>query len=49
MSGWTVIGNHFRNVTQVQNAYSSRDVRTDCELFKFTRDVRTDCELFTRD
>ena len=26
MSGWTVIGNHFRNVTQVQNAYSSRDI-----------------------
>ena len=26
MSGWTVIFNHFRNVTQVQNAYSSRDI-----------------------
>ena len=26
MSGWTVVYNHFRNVTQVQNAYSSRDI-----------------------
>ena len=26
MSGWTVAYNHFRNVTQVHNAYSSRDI-----------------------
>ena len=26
MSGWTVVRNHFKNVTQVQNAYSSRDI-----------------------
>lgn len=26
MSGWTVIGNRFINVTQVHNAYSSRDI-----------------------
>lgn len=26
MSGWSVMYNHFKNVTQVQNAYSSRDI-----------------------